>query len=200
MNEQDHQELLHMHLFYSQEARHQRTMMWETVKWFTPILTLVAAGWIKYYIDEYQFCENPTICLILLALSIFGFCLSFCCILLLRSFYKTNLKCITMYAKVEDEMNFDSRKRLPFTYFNGDENITWEGYRQSRTGCKPKVDDNDKQETNKYTSKRHINKELNDKHLPFKGFSIFSLMKSVFYIFSVFFTCCFLLLIFNIFT
>ena len=105
-----------------------------------------------------------------------------------------------MYAKVEDEMNFDSRKRSPFTYFNGDEHITWEGYRESRMGREPKVDDNDKQEIDRYTSKRHIAKQLKDKHLPFKGFSIFSLMKSVFYVFAAFFTFCFLLIIYAILT
>ena len=200
MSEQDHQELLHMHKFYSEEARHQRTMMWETVKWFTPILTLIVGVWIKYYIDEYLLCENVLIWLILLGLSLFGFFLSGCCVLLLRSFYKTSLKYITMFAKVEDELNFDSSKRSSHNYFGGDEYITWEGYRESRMGNEPNATFNKKKETDKYTSKAHIDRQLRDKHIPFKAVSIFCLMKFVFYIFTVFFTGCILLLLINILT
>jgi hypothetical protein len=200
MSDQDHQELLHMHKFYSEEARHQRTMMWETVKWFTPILTLIVGVWIKYYIDEYLPCENVLIWLILLGLSIVGFFLSSCCVLLLRSFYKTNLKYITMLAKVEDELNFDSSKRSSRNYFSGDEYITWEGYRESRMGNEPNATFNDKKEADKYTSESHISRQLRDKRMPFKATSIFSLMKFVFYIFVVFFAGCILLLLINILT
>lgn len=40
MTAQDEKDMLHMHQFYTEEARHQRSIMWEAVKWFTPILTL----------------------------------------------------------------------------------------------------------------------------------------------------------------
>ena len=71
MSQQNNQDLLHIHQYYTQEARQQQIMMWETVKWFTPILTLIGGGWIKYYFDEYLTRQNSSFWLILCALSIF---------------------------------------------------------------------------------------------------------------------------------
>ena len=186
----------HMHQFYAQEAHHQRTMMWDTVKWFTPILTLIAGGWVKYYIDVYLSCRNISILSVLIGLSIFGLCLCLCCIWLLRSFYRTNLKYITMFAKVEEELNFDKRISADLEYFPGDEYITWEEYRESRKGHEPQIDKNEKPDPVKYTSKRHVQKKLHCK-LSFEGASIFDRMNLLFYIFVLFFIGCILLLIIN---
>jgi len=187
MTEKRHQELLHMHRFYTEEARHQRTMMWDTVKWFTPILTLIGGGWVKYYLDNYLPCKNFLTFILLLVFAIFALSLCYFCILLLRSFYKTNIKYITMFSKVEEELTFDKRESGNMEYFPGDKFITWEGYRLRRKG--DEVKNNDTKEK-QYTSIKHLKKEISDKYLPFKSASIFALMKTVFYIFCLFFIFC----------
>ena len=169
MTENEKNILLQMHQFYSQEARHQRSMMWETVKWFTPVLTILAGIWIKYFIDKFIPCSNSNFAWLLIALSIGGICLSAICILLLRSFYRTNLIYITMFAKVEEELGFDTRKKLPVTYFSGDEYIIWEDYRYYRMGKEPTKDED---ESSKFTSKKYIKDKFNDKLIPFKDTSI----------------------------
>ena len=174
--------LLHMHQFYTEEARHQRTMMWETVKWFTPILTLIACWGTKYYIHEYLPCKDLSIWLLLLAFSIFGLCLCICCILLLRSFYRTNLKYISMFAKVEEELKFDLEKRGDSKFFPGDEHITWKEWRE------------DRQRTKKYTSKDYLGDKLS------KKCSIFKLMRYVFIFFTLIFLVSILLLIWDLLT
>jgi len=204
MSEQDNNDMLHMHQFYTEEARHQRTMMWETVKWFTPILTLVAGGWTKYYIDAYLPCKNLSIWFLLMSFSILGLCLCICCILLLRSFYRTNLKYISMFAKVEEEINFDLKERGDSKYFQGDKYITWEEWREKRQysekNSEKKEENNSK--TRKYTSVDYLNNKLSEncwKSL-FKKVSILRLMQSVFIIFGFVFLGSILLLIVNILT
>lgn len=196
MEEPNPQNLLLMHQFYSEEAKHQRIMMWETVKWFTPILTLIAGGWVKYFIDDYLSCRHLSICLLLLILSLIGLCLSFGCILLLRSFYRTNLKYITMFAKVEEELNIDSRNKSVKEYYPGDTNITWYEYNEERKGHKPVSLYDDKNEKEIFTSKKYVRQKLKDSYLPFKDVSIFCLMKCVFYLFIIFFIASFFMLIF----
>ena len=99
-------------------------MMWDTVKWFTPILIALFGGWIKYFTDEFIAQNNSYAGWVLIALSVIGLFLSIICIYLLRSFYKSNLIYITMFAKVEEELGFETRKNAPFDYYPGDEHIT----------------------------------------------------------------------------
>ena len=203
MNEQDNKDMLHMHQFYTEEARHQRTMMWETVKWFTPILTLIAGGWTKYYIDEYLSCKNISIWLLLLSFSILGLCLCICCILLLRSFYRTNLKYISMFAKVEEKMKFDLNERKDSAYFPGDKHITWYKWimeRKYKREDRNKIKEKDKPEIQGYTSQEYILDKLPDKvwNRPFKKALLSSLMQSVFYLFALFFLGSILVLIASI--
>ena len=40
---------LKMHSFYANEAHQQRSMMWETVKWFSPLLTAIHTAWFLLY-------------------------------------------------------------------------------------------------------------------------------------------------------
>ena len=202
MSEQDNKDIMHMHQFYTEEARHQRTMMWETVKWFTPILTLIAGGWTKYYIDEYLPCKNLSIWLLLLSFSILGLCLCICCILLLKSFYRTNLKYISMFAKVEEEMKFDLEERRDSKYFPGDKHITWEEWREERQHSKKnsqnKEEDNSK--TKKYTSVDYLSDKLSENiwKNTFKKVSILSLMQYVFILFALIFLGFISLLIWNL--
>ena len=191
MPEQGKKQLLHMHQFFTEEARHQRTMMWETVKWFTPILTLIAGVWSKYYIDNYLVYKNNSILVVLFGLAILGLFLCGCCILLLRSFYRTNLKYISMFAKLEEELKFDQKERLGSEYFPGDRHITWEEWREERKGRKEK-----------YTSEDYLGDKLPDKfwYKPFKKASLSSLMQSVFIFFALIFLGSILLLIWNILT
>ncbi|MDY6792516.1 MAG: hypothetical protein SWH54_14735 [Thermodesulfobacteriota bacterium] len=202
MPNQDVKEMLHMHQFYTEEARHQRSMMWETVKWFTPILTLIAGGWAKYYIDEYLPCKNFSIWLLLITFSILGICLCICCILLLRSFYRTNLKYISMFAKVEEEIEFDLKERGDSKYFPGDKHFTWEKWRDERRYGKRSSKQKEENNLNakQYTSVDYLNNKLTGigwKNL-FKKVTILSLMQSVFIIFGLIFLGSSLLLIINI--
>jgi hypothetical protein len=176
-----------MHQFYSQEARHQRTMMWETVKWFTPILTVIAGGWYTFFINKFL----PNSCIsyacILIALALMGTTLTVLCIFLLRSFYKTNLKYITMFAKVEEELNFDSRAPdKAYEFYPSDVYFTWEGYRAERKGEKP----NKEYESMDYgrmdgRSEKAVKIQLKDSIRIAEDKSIYILMKWVFYLFGL---------------
>ena len=125
--------LLSMHEFYRKEARHQRDMMWETVKWTTLILLGMYGFCAKYLSDFVLFGDNVDG---YIALSFIMMTLAPCaiCIRLLSSFYESNLKYITMYAKVEDELCFDERvKRQKDRHiFVSDKWITWQGFREKR--------------------------------------------------------------------
>jgi hypothetical protein len=127
----DKETLLKMHEFYTQEARHQRSMMWETVKWFTPILAIIWGFWLRTFVTYYD-CLQLKLTIVLATLAIVGFFLSICAIKLLRSFYKTNLIYITMFVKVQDELQFDSEERLAQDSYRDDECITYKPYRKDR--------------------------------------------------------------------
>ena len=114
---------LKMHSFYANEAQHQRTMMWETVKWFSPILTAIHAAWFYLYRDKY----DPN-WLILIALS--GLIITLICFKLLHTFYRTNLIFLSMLIKTEDDLNF--KNRLNRNYFPRDELITHNTYLEDR--------------------------------------------------------------------
>ena len=123
--------LFNMHEFYSNEARHQRSMMWETVKWFTPILTLIL-GVLGKYLIEYQNNMNLKIAFLLSLISVFGIALCIVARGLLSMFYKTNLKYVTMFIKVEGELNIDQSNRSDTRFFSQDSNITYKNYSDNR--------------------------------------------------------------------
>jgi len=183
--------LIQMHQFYAQEARQQRSMMWDTGKWFTTILLAIAGVWIKLYIDDYLPCHNVNIGIILVLLSLIGAFVSYCCLLLLRSFYKTNLIYITMFAKAEEELNFEPRKPKkdkPFDFFPHDEHIIWKLYRKDRKG----EEINDKsfyKGSSKGSSGNYIHNKIynKDKVLPFRNASMYSIIKRVFYLLMIIF-------------
>jgi hypothetical protein len=133
---QDNDVLLRMHQFYAEEARHQRSMMWETVKWFTPFLMAIYASW--WWLSTKESLTDKTsalpieICLFLLPVG--GVALSVICLQLLRSFYRTNLIYITMFAKAEDELGFYRRnkEKKKRNAFLNDDGITYESYVKDR--------------------------------------------------------------------
>ncbi len=126
--------LLKMHEFYVNESRHQRSMMWETVKWFTPILTLLLGGFGKIVVDHYN-TMDLRIGIVLFLLAIFGILLCNIAIGLLKMFYKTNLKYVTMFIKCEDELDFDKAVRTKRDFFKSDDNITYWNYVKNRARC-----------------------------------------------------------------
>ena len=195
-----------MHQFYTEEARHQRTMMWETVKWFTPILTLIAVVWTKYYIDDFLLCKNNSICVVLFGLSILGLSLCIFCVLLLRSFYESNLKYISMFAKVEEKLQFDLEERGDSKYFPGDRHITWEKWREDRNCSEKKNSAENKEEDNlkikKYTSEDYRRAKLGHKFWGklFKTPLLLRLMQFVFVFFALMFLGSILFLILNLVT
>jgi F0F1-type ATP synthase assembly protein I len=130
MTEDEKNILLQMHQFYSEEARHQRSMMWETVKWFALILGIVLGIIVKYLLPESS--QNPptTYILILLVPIGIGSIVSLACIILIKSFYRTNLINISTIAKIEDELDFN--KRTIRCSFRDDPFITWRKYTESR--------------------------------------------------------------------
>lgn len=115
--------LLKMHEFYSNEAKHQRTMMWDTVKWFTPVLTALYGAWFYLYKNfDYEWG-------VILAGG--GIILSLICLNLLSTFYKSNLIYLSMFIKIEDELDCDKRLGEK-TFFHNDNQITYERYREGR--------------------------------------------------------------------
>ncbi len=116
-------ELLKLHEFYSKEAHQQRTMMWDTVKWFTPILIAIHSAWFFSYQKEKE--------ALLFILAIGGILLSLICLNLLRTFYRTNLIYLSMVIKVEDELNLNKRMGEK-SYFPKDENIVYKKYIDDR--------------------------------------------------------------------
>ncbi|MBI5579607.1 MAG: hypothetical protein HY895_10680 [Deltaproteobacteria bacterium] len=116
-------ELLSMHEFYSKEAHQQRTMMWDTVKWFTPILIAIHSAWLYSYQED----KEP----LLFILAIGGILLSFICLNLLHTFYRTNLIYVSMFIKVENELNLNTRMSEKI-YFPNDENIVYKKYLEDR--------------------------------------------------------------------
>jgi hypothetical protein len=179
------EKLYHMHVFYAQSQRHQLSMMWETVKWFTPILTLIAGGWTKLFIDNFLPCYKSGVGFLLIALSLFGITLSFFSMKLLKSFYRTNLKYVTSLGKIEEELDFDARKESR-NYYSDDKYITWKGYINHRTGLKRYRNNRDKKES--WSSEMLINDQLSVKWYHFKNYSIFNWMRWVFLLFIIAFS------------
>lgn len=126
--------LIKVHEFYTEEARHQRSMMWETVKWFTPVLIAIH-GWWWYRFNKFLEYNNHPLDWSLILLAFGGIALSFICIMLLKSFYRTNLIYIAMFAKVEDELSFDERSEIS-DFIPGDDYITYDKYRKRRIDAK----------------------------------------------------------------
>ncbi len=128
--------LLKMHEFYTEEARHQRSMMWETVKWFTPVLVAIHGSWWWIFLNKLLKAQNPEpeIWGSLFFLAIGGIIFSVICLRLIKSFYSTNLIYITMFAKVEDELDFDRRVKgkEERNAFPKDDYITYKKHRKDR--------------------------------------------------------------------
>lgn len=187
MDQHRQETLLRMHEFYADEARHQRQMMWDTAKWFTPVLIGLAWLWIIYYTDKFHGHDDPYKALLLLLISTLGFLLSSASIMLLRSFYRANMKYITMYAKVEDELQVEPRRRSDKEFFLGDEHLNWYQYVSDRKNEDISPGDG-------HTSEKFVEKKTRDT-LPTwleefcKGkknpFTIYDLTRFVFYLFAV---------------
>lgn len=136
--------LLKVHEFYTEDARHQRSMMWETVKWFTPILVTIHGSWWWIFLNKLLKAQNPEpeIWCSLFFLVIGGIVFSAICLRLLNSFYKTNLIYVTMFAKAEDELDFDRRVKgkVERNAFPEDNCITYKKYRKDRKNLKKDKD------------------------------------------------------------
>ena len=156
--------LLQMHEFYGEEARHQRTMMWEAVKWFTPVLVAIHGSWWWGFLTEFPSDQKYKM-LYLVTIVIGGIVLSSICIFILNRFYRSDLIYITMFAKVEDELNFDQRikAKKDRKAFSNDELITYYPYVEDRVAHK--------------TAKNYVKKVLP------RIKSLYSLMSSVFWLF-----------------
>lgn len=122
--------LLKMHEFYAEEARHHLQMMWEAVKWFSTILVALHGAWWWIYIDKSMCATSVWVCLTVLA-SV-GIVLPFVCILILRRFYRITLVKVATYAKIEEELNFDTRMACGKKWFPKDNFITHDSYRADR--------------------------------------------------------------------
>ncbi len=130
--------LLRMHEFYRKEARHQREMIWETVKWTTLILTGMyglCANYLTKFISNFEQASNGYISLAFILMSLITCAV---CISLLNSFYKSNMRYISMYVKVEDELDFDERKKNETDryVFSQDKWITFQKFRDVRQELK----------------------------------------------------------------
>jgi undecaprenyl pyrophosphate phosphatase UppP len=126
--------LRELHGFYAEEARHQRSMMWETAKWFILILGVVFGATFTGILNQYG--PNSAVpAWILLIPRVIGYIISLTCITLISSFYKTNLISLSTFIKIEDELGFGGR--TTFSSFGNDKFITWQGYRVRReqTAC-----------------------------------------------------------------
>lgn len=121
--------LRELHGYYAEEARHQRSMMWETAKWFILILGVVFGATFTGILNQYN-PNNHVPAWILLVPIVVGYIISLTCITLTSSFYKTNLISLSTLIKIEDEFDFDDR--TTFSSFRNDKFIPWQGYRASR--------------------------------------------------------------------
>ena len=123
--------LLKMHEFYALEARYQRSMMWETVKWFTPILVAVHTARLWIYITKSFDNPKPEIWVCLIVIAGGGITLSVISLFILSRFHRTDLIYITMFAKVEDELAFE-RRQAQRNAFSADDYITYKYYQEDR--------------------------------------------------------------------
>jgi hypothetical protein len=121
--------LRELHRYYAEEARHQRSMMWETAKWFILILGVVFGASFTGILNQYD-PKNDVPAWIILVPMVIGYIISLTCITLISSFYKTNLISLSTLIKIEGELNFDDRNK--FSSFRNDKFITWQEYHASR--------------------------------------------------------------------
>lgn len=121
--------LRELHAYYTEEARHQRSMMWETAKWFILILGVVFGATFTGILNQYNPNNNVPAWILLIPI-VAGYIISLICITLISSFYKTNLISLSTLIKIEDELDFDDRTTFPS--FRNDKFITWQDYRASR--------------------------------------------------------------------
>ncbi len=121
--------LRELHGYYTEEARHQRSMMWETAKWFILILGVVFGATFTGILNQYNPNNNVPAWILLIPI-VAGYIISLICITLISSFYKTNLISLSTLIKIEDELDFDDRTTFPS--FRNDKFITWQDYRASR--------------------------------------------------------------------
>lgn len=115
--------LLKMHDYYSQESRNQWSMMWQASRWFVLVLGLFVG-------IMFQEKFNTDLKKLFFILPVLGYVISLICLILIRSFYKTNLVYISMIAKTEDELRFNKRKIK--CSFPNDVFITWQNYIDDR--------------------------------------------------------------------
>ena len=122
--------------FFTQEARHQRMMMWETAKWFAAIavglVILFGQLFISFNSIETPILDDTIIPILILILILIT---TIVCLLLLRSFYRTNLIYVSMFGKIEEELGFDKRSDKRCTFYE-DEFITWNKYKDDRQNYK----------------------------------------------------------------
>jgi hypothetical protein len=190
MDDERRQVLLSMHNFYADNCNRQLTMMWETVKWFTPVLTIVAGGLVKYLLDGSFSCKSTNEKILLTICSFGGIFLSIFANLLLKRFYTVSMRYVTMFAKVEEELKFDHRETVDRVFFPGDDLINWQEYIEHRAG------NHLNQAGTLITSQSVVNNQTNLSTFGFSGkfpffistkASIFNYMKLVFYLFMIFF-------------
>lgn len=126
--------LWRLHKYYTEEARHQRSMMWQTAKWFILILGVVFGATFTAILKQYDVSNSAPAWILLVPIGI-GYLVSLTCITLIWSFYKTNLINLSTFAKIEDEIDFDRRAKI--SIFKNDPFFTWQVYRASRhqTSC-----------------------------------------------------------------
>lgn len=115
--------LLKQHDYYSQESRNQWSMMWQASRWFVLVLSLFVGIMFQDKVD-------PDLKKFLFIPPVLGYVISLICLILIRSFYKTNLVYISMLAKTEDELGFNKRKIK--CSFPNDVFITWQKYIDDR--------------------------------------------------------------------
>jgi hypothetical protein len=127
--------LLKLHAFYAKEARHQRSMMWETVKWFSPVILALHVLWLWLYVDRFLQEWKIEVWICLAVLFFVGLTLCFICLGVMRYFYKSSLIHKSTFAKLEDELDFDKRTKDKKTReaFSEDNTITYQAYRVNRS-------------------------------------------------------------------
>ena len=129
MSDDRKETLQKLHGYYTEEARHQRSMMWDTARWFILILGVLFGATYTAILKQYEPCVNVPAWILLVPIAI-GYVVSLTCITLIWSFYKTNLISVSTFSKIEDELDFDGRST--FSSFRDDKFITWQEYRTSR--------------------------------------------------------------------
>ena len=178
--------LINMHQYYANSENQQLSMMWETVKWFTPILTLIAGGFVKLYIDNFLPHYNSDIAFVLIICALGGLILAFIAIFLLKRFYAVNMRYVTMLAKTEEELDFDKRTKSPREYYPADDYITWQGYRNHRMGNR--LVSEEQKQYSEITSELIVEDQLKINIISnFERASIYNYMKLFFYLFILFF-------------